>query len=117
MPCDIEKISRIKYNINIPDNIKEGVEIMEGISNWFNSSPTANVVMIILIVLGVIILLKLAKNITRPLFIIVIVVAAILLFFNILDLAMLSEYGKRMISCACSETPSAVSVADIILNN
>ncbi len=88
---------------------------MEGIINWFNSSPSANVISIILIILGAIIILKLAKNITRPLFIIVIVVAAVLLFFNILDLAMLSEYGKRLISCACSETPSAVELAENLL--
>ena len=88
---------------------------MEGILNWINSSPSANVVSIILIILGAIIVLKLAKNITRPLFIIVIVVAAVLLFFNILDLAMLSEYGKRLISCACSETPEAVALADTLL--
>lgn len=88
---------------------------MEGILNWINSSPSANVVSIILIVLGAIIVLKLAKNITRPLFIIVIVVAAVLLFFNILDLAMLSEYGKRMISCACSETSEAAALADTLL--
>jgi len=88
---------------------------VEGIINWFESSPSANVVGIILIILGAIIVLKFAKNITRPLFIIVIVVAAVLLFFNILDLAMLGEYGKRLISCACSETPSASAVADALL--
>ena len=89
---------------------------MEAIKNWIESSPSANIVGIILIILAVIIVLKVAKNITRPLFIIVIVVAAVLLFFNILDLAMLSEYGKRMVSCVCSETPSAVSIADALIN-
>jgi len=88
---------------------------MDAIKEWINSSPSANVVGIILIILGVIILLKCVRNITRPLFIIIIVVAAVLLFFNVLDLAMLSEYGKRMISCACSETPAAVSLADALL--
>ncbi len=88
---------------------------MDTISSCIQSSPSTNIVGILVIILGVIILLKFMKNITRPLFIIIIVVAAILLFFNILDLAMLSEYGKRMISCACSESPSAVSLADALL--
>lgn len=88
---------------------------MDAIMNWFDSSPTANVIGIILIILGVIVLLKFAKEITRPLFIIIIVVAAVLMFFNILDIAMLSEYGKRLVSCACSETPVAVSLADALL--
>ncbi len=88
---------------------------MEAIREWMNSSPTANVIGIVLIVLGVIILLKYVKNITRPLLIVIIGVAAVLLFFNVLDMAMLAEYGKRMVSCACSEAPSAVSVADALL--
>ena len=88
---------------------------MDAIVNWFQNSPSANVFSIIVIVLGVIILLKFAREITRPLFVIIIVVAAVLLFFNVLDLAMLSEYGKRLISCACAETPSAVSLADALL--
>lgn len=111
----IEKSRWIIYNINALEIINKGVEKVEGILDWINSSPSANVVSIILIVLAAIIVLKLAKNITRPIFIIVIVVTAVLLFFNILDLAMLSEYGKRMISCACSESPSAVSLADALL--
>jgi len=111
----IEKSRRIIYNVITLENIIKGVEKVEGIANWFESSPSANVVGIILIVLGVILVLKFARNITRPLFIIVIVVAAVLLFFNILDLAMLGEYGKRLISCACSETPSAAAVADALL--
>ena len=88
---------------------------MEAIQNWMDTSPTANVLGIVLIVLGVIVLLKYAKEITRPLFVIIIVAAAVLIFFNVLDMAMLAEYGKRMVSCACSETPAAVSLADALL--
>ena len=88
---------------------------MEGIINWFQSSPSANVVGIILIALAAIIVLKLAKNIARPIVIVAVVVLAVLLFFNILDLAILSEYGKRMLSCACAESPSAAELADTLL--
>ena len=88
---------------------------MDAIKNWIDTSPTANVLWIILIVLGVIILLKYVKEITRPLLIVIVVAAAVLIFFNVLDMAMLAEYGKRMVSCACSESPSAVSIADALL--
>ncbi|MBE6759155.1 MAG: hypothetical protein E7554_03590 [Ruminococcaceae bacterium] len=88
---------------------------MEAIINWFETSPSANVVSIILIVLAVIIILKTVKNITRPIFILVIVVAAILLFFNVLDLATLSTYGEKLISCACSESSSADVIASSLL--
>lgn len=115
MIYSLAKFPRIIYNILTLENIIKGVEKVEGIMNWFESSPSANVIGIILIVLGAILVLKFARNITRPLFIIVIVVAAVLLFFNILDLAMLGEYGKRLISCACSESPSASAVADALL--
>lgn len=87
---------------------------MDKIIEWFNSSPSANVVGIILIILAAIILFKFAKEIAKPVFTVIFVVLALLLFFNVLDLAMVSEYGIRMLSCMCAEAVPSVSLSDVI---
>ena len=83
-------------------------------AEWFNSSPLTNVVGIILIVIGAIIVLKLFKDITRPLFIIVLVVAAVLIFFNVLDLAFLAASGKKLFDSLWSSVVSSVDVEGML---
>lgn len=84
---------------------------MNAILDWFDSSPFANVLGIILIVLGVIVILKLAKNITKPIFVVLIIVAAVLIFFNVIDLALVAANGQKLVSCICNKVVSDSDLA------
>lgn len=81
---------------------------------WFQSSPFANVLGIILIVIGVIILLKLFKNIAKPLIVILLVVAVVLIFFNVLDIALITTTGEKLFGSACSKITSDIDISSEI---
>lgn len=78
-----------------------------------SSFPVESLVEIIVAIALVIIALKLAKSIAKPLFAVIVAISAALLIFGVVDIATFASTGERLIGDALSCAGSKISDTDV----